>query len=69
MKRKIGYKLGYQIQINNGFYEVSAGRKVYYYGNCRRNSTIQEIVNKTIMSDDDSVNARRKAELAAVVGL
>lgn len=69
MRRKVGYKLGYQIQISNGFYEVISGKKVCYYGNCRKNSTIQEIVNKTILSDDDSVDARRKAELVAVVGL
>lgn len=69
MKRKIGYKLGDQIQINNGFYEVISGKKVCYYGNCKRNSTIQEIVNKTILSEGDSINARRKTEIAAVVGL
>lgn len=69
MRRKVGYKLGYQIQIRNGFYEVISGKRVIAYGNCRRNSTIQEIVNKTIMKDDDSVNTRRKAELVAVVGL
>jgi len=69
MKRKIGYKLGYQIQISNGFYEVISGKRVVYYGFCSRNSTIQEIINKTIMSEDNSINACRKAEIAAVVGL
>lgn len=69
MKRKVGYKLGYQIRINNGFYEVSAGKKVCYFGNCSRNSTIEEIINKTIMSEDNSVNACKKMEIAAVVGL
>lgn len=49
MKKQIGYRLGYRIIIRNGFYEVTEGKKVVYYGECRKNSTIQEIVNKTIL--------------------
>lgn len=69
MKRKIGYKLGYQIRLCNEFYEVISGKKVCYFGNCGRNSTIQEIINKTIMSEDSAINTHKKAEIAAVVGL
>ena len=69
MKRKIGYKLGYQIQINNGFYEVVYGKRAVFYGYCNTSSTIQEIINKTILSEDSFINAHRKTEIAAGVGL
>ena len=55
MERKIGYKLGYQIRICNGFYEVSYGKRVVYYGKCRRGSTIQEIVEKTILQQAEYI--------------
>lgn len=48
----IGYRNGYRIQIRNSFYEVSSGNRIYYYGYCRKNSTIQEIANKTILQDE-----------------
>ena len=51
MKKQIGYKLGYRIIIRNSFYEVTEGKRAIYYGQCRKNSTIQEIVNKTILLD------------------
>lgn len=50
--KHIGYRNGYRIQIQNGFYEVSSGNRIYYYGYCRKNSTIQEIANKTILQDE-----------------
>ena len=69
MKRIIGYKLGYQIQISNGFYEVIYGKRAVFYGYCNTSSTIQEIIDKTIMSEDCAINAHKKAEIAAGVGL
>lgn len=51
--KRIGYRNGYRIQIKNGFYEVTSGKRVYHYGYCHKNSAIQEIANKTIMLDDD----------------
>lgn len=48
--KRIGYRNGYKIQ--NGFYEVSSGNRIYYFGNCRKNSTIQEIANKTILQEE-----------------
>ena len=50
--KRIGYRNGYRIQIRNSFYEVSSGNRIYYYGYCRKNSTIQEIANKTILQDE-----------------
>lgn len=49
MKRRTGYKRGYKITIRNGFYDVIDGKRVVYYGKCRRNSTINEIANRTIL--------------------
>lgn len=48
MKKIKGYRRGYRIQIIDGFYEVIQGNRVIYFGNGKKNSTIQEIVNKTI---------------------
>ncbi len=48
MRKIKGYRRGYRIQITDGFYEVIQGNRVIYFGSCRKNSTIQEIVNKTI---------------------
>lgn len=56
MRRRIGHKMGYRIQITNGFYEVISGRRVVYYGHCKQNTTIQEIANRTIMRGDSIVN-------------
>lgn len=47
MKKIIGFKKGYYIRIIDGFYEVIDGNKVLFFGECRKNSTIQEIANKT----------------------
>ena len=55
MKKLIGYKIGYRIQIIDGFYEVVNGRCVTHFGKCRKNSTIQEIVNKTIDLDQEEI--------------
>ena len=49
MKTKIGYKNGYRIIIRDSFFEVSSGNRAIYYGSCRENSTIEEIINKTIL--------------------
>ena len=58
MKKLIGYKCGYRIVIQDGFYEVLDGKTAKYYGSCRKNSTIQEIINKTIDQEGDSVDTR-----------
>ena len=50
--QRIGYRNGYKIQIQNGFYEVIDGKRICHYGYCRNNSTIQEIANKTILQDE-----------------
>ena len=61
MRKEIGYKHGYRITISNGFYEVIDGRRVVYFGQCKKRVTIQEIANKTILSQEDSnVSYRRK---------
>ena len=60
MRRQIGYTKGYQIKIFNGFYEVSRGNKAVYYGKCRKNSTIQEIINKTLLSEEANTTFDRK---------
>ena len=49
MKTKIGYKNGYKIIIRNSFYEVISGNRAMFFGYCHRNSTIEEIINKTIL--------------------
>lgn len=57
MKKLIGYRRGYRIQIINGFYEVVDGRCVTHFGKCKKNSTIQEIINKTIdLEQEESEN-------------
>lgn len=58
--KRIGYRNGYRIQIQNGFYEVSSGNRIYYYGYCRKNSTIQEIANKTILLQDEVPDERQQ---------
>lgn len=50
--KRIGYRNGYRIQIKDGFYEVVDGKRICHYGYCRKNSTIQEIANKTILQDE-----------------
>lgn len=63
MKKLTGFRNGYRVQIIDGFYEVIDGRKVLYFGKCRKNSTIQEVVNKTIdmnQEGTENVTYRRK---------
>lgn len=52
MKKITGFKNGYYIRIIDGFYEVIDGNKVLFFGECRKNSTLQEIANKTILLDN-----------------
>lgn len=49
MKKQIGYKHGYRIIIRDSFFEVTEGKRAVYFGKYRKNSTIQEIANKTIL--------------------
>lgn len=53
MKKITGFKKGYYIRIIDGFYEVIDGNRVIYYGECRKNSTIQEIANKTFLLNQE----------------
>ena len=67
MSKRIGYRLGYRIQIVNGFYEVVDGKRCLFFGQCRKNSTIQEIANKTIlnqMEESDVTYRKRRIESA-----
>lgn len=69
MKKLIGYRNGYRIQIVDGFYEVIDGRRVLYFGKCQKNSTIQEVINKTIdlnQEGTEDVTYRRKRIAEAV---
>lgn len=50
--RKVGYKHGYIIVINNGFYEVLDRNKAVFYGRCGSGSTIQEIADRTILKEN-----------------
>lgn len=52
MKWRTGYKQGYKITVRNGFYDVTDGKRVVCYGKCRRNSTVNEIANKTILCQE-----------------
>lgn len=67
MRRQIGYTKGYQIKIINGFYEVSRGNKAVFYGKCRKNSTIQEIVNKTLLPKEANTTFDRK-RIISIIG-
>ena len=58
MKKLVGHRYGYRIVIKDGFYEVLDGKTVKYYGNCRKNSTIQEVINKTIDQEDNYNDTR-----------
>ena len=53
MEKQIGYRLGYRIKIRNGFYEVTEGKKAVFYGHCRKNSTVEDIINKIISPNQD----------------
>lgn len=61
MKKVSGLVKGYYIRIIDGFYEVIDGNRAIYYGECQKNSTIQEIANKTILlnQEDTYVRLRR----------
>ena len=61
MRKTTGFRKGYCIRIFNGFYEVADGNKAIFYGKCRKNSTIEEIANKTIelRQEGRSENRRR----------
>ena len=63
MKKITGFKKGYYIRIIDGFYEVIDGNRVVHFGQCRKNSTIQEIANKTILANSQEVeNDRTRIE-------
>lgn len=56
MKKITGFKKGYYIRIIDGFYEVIDGNRVVHFGQCKKNSTIQEIANKTILLNQEGEN-------------
>lgn len=62
--KRTGYRLGYRIQIKDGFYEVVDGKRICHYGYCRKNSTIQEIANKTILLQDEVPDERKQRNRA-----
>lgn len=59
MKKIAGFKKGYYIRIIDSFYEVIDGNRVVHFGQCRKNSTIQEIANKTILANSQEVENDR----------
>ena len=60
MKKITGFKKGYYIRIIDGFYEVIDGNRVVHFGQCKKNSTIQEIANKTILLNQEGENDRKR---------
>lgn len=56
MKKITGFKKGYYIRIIDSFYEVIDGNRVVHFGQCKKNSTIQEIANKTILLNQEGEN-------------
>lgn len=62
MKKVTGFKKGYYIRIIDGFYEVIDGHRCVFFGECRKNSTIQEIANKTILLNQEGENDRPRVE-------
>ena len=58
MKKLTGFKQGYYIKIIDGFYEVISGNRCVYFGECRKNSTIQEIANKTFLLEQEDTDVR-----------
>lgn len=60
MKKITGFKKGYHIRIVDGFYEVIDGNRVVHFGECRKNSTIQEVANKTILLNSQGVGNDRQ---------
>ena len=58
MKKTAGFKKGYFIKIIDGFYEVIDGNRVVHFGECRKNCTIQEIANKTILLNQEDTDVR-----------
>lgn len=62
MKKITGFKKGYYIRIIDGFYEVIDRNRSVYFGECRKNSTIQEIANKTILLNQEDENDRPRVK-------
>lgn len=62
MKKITGFKKGYYIRIINGFYEVIDGNRVVHFVQCKKNSTIQEIANKTILLNQEGENDGKRVK-------
>ena len=60
MSRKVHYKQGYKIVINEKFYELSEGRKLLYFGQLRHRPTPQEVWNKTIGLEQEEERIARQ---------
>ena len=60
MSRKVHYKQGYKIVINEKFYELSDGRKLLYFGQLRHRPTPQEVWNKTIRLEQEEERIARQ---------
>ena len=63
MKKQIGYKQGYRIIIRDSFFEVTIGKRAVYYGHCRENSTIEDIINEIISPNQDRNGVRTNERL------
>lgn len=62
MKRAVHYKQGYKIIISGRFYEVVDGKRLLHFGELKHKPTLQEVWNKTIGSQEEEIETRRRIE-------
>ena len=55
MKRKVHYKQGYKVVINDKFYEVAEGKRLLDFGKLKHRPTLQEVWNKTIALQEKEI--------------
>ena len=60
--RTVHYKYGYKIVIRNRFYELSAGRRVLYYGESKHRLTPQEVWDRTMGKVEEKENGNKGIE-------
>lgn len=58
--RRVHYKQGYKITINNKFYELSDGKTILFFGELKHKPTIQEVWNKTMGLRQEEIPEKRK---------
>lgn len=61
MRRKVFYRQGYKIVINDKFYEVSDGKRLLHYNYLKHKPTLEEVWNKTIRIEQEELNAKQRA--------